>query len=876
MKPIKLLCLAARACAALVGLCLLTSPASAQTSGTGVVEGRVLNTTNGNYLNNARVTVEGTQLETFTDAGGNYRFNNVPAGETKVTAFYTGLKTETSLVTVQAGQTASMDFKLNTGDASKEGEEIKLDQFIVESRKEFNGSAIAINEQRFAPTIKNVVASDSFGDVTEGNLGEFVKFLPGVTVDYTSPDARTISIRGVAANYTSIYVDGFKIASADSSTAGRTFELEQVSINNTARVEVAKSRTPDIPADALGGSVNMISKNASESSKPQLTYRAYASMNGDSRSLGKSPGPGSEASVKIKPGADLTFTDPVSKNFGFVVNVLDSNIFYPQHRTNPQWAPNGTTGANTGPVNPYLRKYQLQDGPKNTNRQSYGFTADWKISPIDSINIALQDNFYNSFFGNRNLNWDTGSTVPTSFSPDGTQGAVGKGAVSWGSSFRRKLGVTYMIDSVYKHRGPTWDIEAGASFSHASNHYHDVQDGHFENVGLSIPNVTVGYSGMTANNYVRPGTITVTNAAGAAVDTSSLSNYQINSATTNEADSTDLFKSARLDVKRDIGLSFPFTVKAGLFTQQETRDIRKPNTSYAFVGPDGKAGTADDNAGLYNIVDYNYSGVPLPYGFSPVQYPSPYALYSLYKAHPEYFQLNQAGAIQNSVNNSLYLQEVISAAYLMGDARLMNNRLRTVAGIRFEQTNDKGAGPLVNPKITNTDPVQQALQRYTDRGAHSKVSYNGFYPSINLSYDITSNLIARAAYGRAVGRPDLANIIPSVALPDPTGTQSNVVTTANPLLKPEQANNYDVSLEYYFEPVGLVSIGAFRKDFTNFFSTLTQDLTPALASQLNLPPEFGGSGYQVKSTFNSGTAHITGLEASYSQALKFLPIWASG
>jgi len=53
-----------------------------------------------------------------------------------------------------------------------------------------DGAAIAINEQRFAANIINVVSADEFGFVAEGNVGDFLKLLPGVTIDYGGGDAR--------------------------------------------------------------------------------------------------------------------------------------------------------------------------------------------------------------------------------------------------------------------------------------------------------------------------------------------------------------------------------------------------------------------------------------------------------------------------------------------------------------------------------------------------------------------------------------------------------------------------------------------------------------------------------------------------------------
>ena len=78
----------------LIASLALPSAASAQTTANGTIEGRVLNTRNGEFLENARITIEGTALVVLTDATGQYRFLNVPVGVVKVRAFFTGLDHE--------------------------------------------------------------------------------------------------------------------------------------------------------------------------------------------------------------------------------------------------------------------------------------------------------------------------------------------------------------------------------------------------------------------------------------------------------------------------------------------------------------------------------------------------------------------------------------------------------------------------------------------------------------------------------------------------------------------------------------------------------------------------------------------------------------
>jgi TonB-dependent receptor len=908
MKPNQTLRTFVRLTTLLAGLFLFAGHAHAQS--TGSIEGRVLNTDNGKYLNNARVTVDGTALEVFTDSTGLFRLTNVPVGEAKVKAFYTGLSAQSITVAVNAGTATNLDINLSatSSTASKDGEVLQLDVFKVAAAVEMDAASIAVNEQRFAPTIKNVVSTDAFGDITEGNLGDFVKFLPGVTIDYVSPDARTISVRGVPANYTPVTLNGNRIASANSSSAGRTFELEQISINNAGRIEVLKSRSPETAADALGGAINLVPRSSFDQAKPSFSYRAFVSANGDEKDFKKTRGPTNEASGKIKPGFDFVYINPVSKNFGYTLAVLESNIYYPQHRTNPNWAPNATAaiGTSASPTNPYLRSYQVQDGPKNNARKSISGTVDLRLNKNDTVSVGAQWNYYNASFSNRPVTYDVGSnatSAPLAFSPDFVNGALGRGSVVLGgTSFRHKYGYTYAADTNYKHNGPIWKIDGGLAFSHATNHYHDEQDSHFNGVTLTLRGTptapgasspTVNFAGIANGSYLMPTSIIVKDTAGVnTIDLSNPSNYNITNANFNPADSADVFKTARINAKRDLGLSFPLTVKTGLNIQEETRDIRLDNRgNWNFVGPDGVANTADDNAGLYKLSDPQYSSGPFLFGTPQVPYPDPYSAYTLFKQHPEYFALaSAANPTVNSATNSKYFREVISAAYIMFDARMFANRLRMSGGVRVERTQDKGYGMLFNPLagyitnasgqlVLNPDLAARAKAQYKDRGDIRAKTYDGAYPSFDTSYNVTHNIIARAAYARSIGRPDLGNIIPSTTLPDLNGTAPYNITTVNASLKPTQTNAYDVSLEYYFAKTGVFSVGAFRKDFSDFVGgSVARPATLELLNDLGIPDaqSYVTAGATVSTRFNVGTARVTGVEFNYSQVLDidFFPTWS--
>jgi hypothetical protein len=289
-------------------LAVASSLALAQTAATGTVEGRVLNTRNGEYLEKARVTVEGTRLETFTDATGQYRIVGVPAGAAQVRAFHTGLVAQVRTVSVAAGQTTQQNFDLldvnaRPAPAAKDGAVVKLDQFVVSNSREMDGAAIAINEQRFAANMMNVVAADEFGHVAEGNVGEFLKFLPGIAIDFVGGDARTISMGGVPSGNVPVSVGGFDLASAASSGSGRSVELEQVSINNIARIEVYHSPTPESPGSALAGGVNMVPRGAFERARRSSAAACISSFATPRKACARPPAPSATPRTRSIPGS---------------------------------------------------------------------------------------------------------------------------------------------------------------------------------------------------------------------------------------------------------------------------------------------------------------------------------------------------------------------------------------------------------------------------------------------------------------------------------------------------------------------------------------------------------------------------------------------
>ncbi len=184
-------------------------------SATGSVSGRGQSEVTGRYLGNVRGTVKGTALTAFTDNSGTFRLTQVPSDQVTLETFYFGLDSQQVTLDVAPGQALEQNVSLTSRAAvgDKPGV-VKLDPFVLTSSKLTEGEALATNEQRFAPNIKNVVSTDAFGDVAEGNIAEFMRSRPGVTVGYEDEMPTSVSIRGFGGNMTNVMSDGATTANS--------------------------------------------------------------------------------------------------------------------------------------------------------------------------------------------------------------------------------------------------------------------------------------------------------------------------------------------------------------------------------------------------------------------------------------------------------------------------------------------------------------------------------------------------------------------------------------------------------------------------------------------------------------------------------------
>jgi TonB-dependent receptor len=777
---------------------------------------------------------------------------------------------------------------------------------VVASSREMSGAALAINEQRYAPNMRNVVATDEFGDIAEGNVAEFLKFMPGVNIDYAGGNARDISLNGVPSTYVPVTLDGFGLASAVGGGAGgtaRSIGLDQVSINNLSRIEVSFSPTPDSPGNALAGTVNLVPRGAFERIRPTGTFSTYLMLRDDIKKLGETPAP-RHPTRKIHPGADFSYIAPVSKTFGFTLSAGFNRQYSGEPQIVDTWrgtqaATNGTTFPHTTFDQPYLTSVAIRNSGKDTKRTSFGLTTDHRLSPRDRVSFSLTYSTFNVNINHNELTFDVGRVNPGDFSLNATRGAAGQGTLQLVTTGNARSNWTFMPSVVWRHNGPVWKLDSGFAYSRASNRNRNVESGYFDTTTSRRTGVTVAFSEIF---YLRPNVISVTDSAGAPVDPYALRNYVLTAATGNTRSTDDIKRTLYTNARRDFGGAVPFSVQTGLDFRQAERDQRFSTPSYTYVGRDGVASTtltatSDDLA--LPFLDPSFSDRQPHYGFPKFQGVSSELFYNHFIANPTQFTTNANTTYRNEVTNSKFADELVSAAYLRGDLQLFAHRLKLVAGIRVEQTNIHAEGPLTDPTrniqrdangrpvlgangkplplVPTTDALGVSRLTFLDRAATADKEYLRWFPSLNANWNIRENLIARVAWYTSIGRPDFAQYSGGVTLPDPENPSPNdQITVSNVAIKPWSARTINARIEYYLEGVGQLAIGGFRRHFRNFFGSTTIPATAEFLDLYSLDPNVYGR-YPIVTQYNlSEGVRMEGVNLGYKQALTFLPRWARG
>lgn len=866
---------------------------------TGIVEGRVSNPATGEHIERARVTVEGTALEAFTDADGFYRLARVPAGEAKVKAFFTGADFSPRSAVIAAGAVARVDFE-RLSESAAPGV-VRLGQFVVASSKEIGAAAIAINTQRFAPNTMTVITADEFGPVAGNNVAEVLRSVPGVVVEYGSlGDAASFSLNGTPGGYVPVTVNNMPIANSAAGAGGRQVAIHQLSVNNMARFEVVFTPTPETPGAALAGTINLVPRSAFERARPSYEIKTALNLRSGERSFRRTPVPGRTERSKIAPDVNVSAVVPVNARVGFTFSANETQNYIPLDRSRHNWrglfsATNGAAFPDTTPDAPYLSETQVNDGHVHQRKNGAAAGLDLKLSARDRVSLSTQFGRSQYPFDTDVLSFDVGRVLPGNFSTAFTRGAAGAGLVNKNYDSGHQDYRFWTHAASYRHDGPSWDAEAGVGLSTSKLHTKPLDGFVFSNAVARLSSVTVSFED---NTVLRPTRIAVARADGVTpADPYGLADYRMISTNIFYNDWFSGETKAYGNLARELQLKFPARLKAGFDVTRSRRDTRNDTAPYAFLGADGIANTADDAA--LPLLDEYRSARDLPIGYPRMGRVDIGKLSELFSNRPGYFQINETQKLNQDQNQSKYSREIVSAAYFRGDATLVGGRLRLVGGLRAEQTNVEGQGRLTDParnfrrdaagnilRGTNGQPLLIATAgsldalRLTsvDRGLSAEKEYLRWFPSLNATYALRENLMVRAGYFHSVGRPPISQYAGTLTLPNlesPPGP-ANVITVNNAGVKAWDARTFKLTAEYYFRDVGLLSVSGFSRHVENFFAATDFAPTDEFLALYGLDPAVFGQ-YSARTQANlPGAVTVSGVDFNYRQPLSFLPHFARG
>lgn len=230
---------------------------AAAQAGTGSLTGRVLDDDD-NPLPGATVEVVGTQISVTTSVAGSFVIQRLPAGQQALRISYVGYDTLEQNVTVEPGRATRRDFRL-AGTPRFE------DEIVVVAEPILTGEAKALNQQKTALSIVNVVSSDQIGRFPDPNAAEATQRIPGVTLQRDQGEGRYTIIRGANANLNATSINGVRLPSPEADV--RQVALDVVPADILESIEVTKSLTPDMEADSIGGAVNLVPKQAPASTR---------------------------------------------------------------------------------------------------------------------------------------------------------------------------------------------------------------------------------------------------------------------------------------------------------------------------------------------------------------------------------------------------------------------------------------------------------------------------------------------------------------------------------------------------------------------------------------------------------------------------------
>jgi len=791
----------------LIALVALGLPSLAQER-KGGISGHVSDNSGG-VLQGARIELQPLGTSIASNAQGQFFINDLDPGSLTVSITYVGFKEFTKQVTVVAGQTATVDVKLEVGSQNLE---------VLVTAERASGEAGQVNREITSDNIVQVLSADVIRSLPNANMADALGRLPSVTLERDEGEGKYVQVRGTEPRLTNVTIDGINVPSPEN--FARQIKLDAVPADIVESVEINKTLQANMDADGIGGSVNMVTKTAGE--RPTVNLSGMG---------GYTPIIGGRGQVET--------TGTVGQRFGSNkrLGMLIGGSYDWNGRGINDMEPSPDAINNNGvPGAPFYDGADLRNYRYYRTRWGLAGSADYKIAEGSSLYIH---GFYSDFknYGDRWVyNVEDNTPGVNLFNGSG-------GNPSFNASIRRP---DYAISNLVaggKHVLATtwfsWDVSAARSrqLERGDPQANFKTTAAFNAAGGS----TCQYDPARTTDPFRPQW-----SASCFAEISNPANFELGN-----VDLLGHGLSAQLNLQITGAGAKRYHLGSRLATIEvggRFRNAHKFDDSFRTnMAPIVSLPLSMFTNSVTNS-DY-YGG-----GYQQGPFVDYLKVLDYFNANPSQFKLRrgQVGPGFNSTNYDLI--EKISAAYVMNTLDL-TNRIRLVAGVRFEQTSLDTAVPTFDANNTF-----QGL-------ALSSGSYLKVLPSASLRFKLDNDTDLRVVYSRGLGRPNPTDIAQSVSFVNPSGSTPGTISLSNPNLKAETADNIDLLFERTLKPFGMISAGVFYKNLTDpiVSQSFRENFPNAPAPSAQPGP------YIVSQSINAGSATVAGFEAAYLQHLSFLP-----
>ena len=758
-------------------------------------------------LASATVRVLGTRFSTHTREDGAFRIDHIPAGTYRLTVDLIGFLPDTEHVSVTEAAVGSVRVGLRPA-------AVDLPAVLVTAHRLGETKAAALDRQQVADNLVTVLAGDEIRALPNANAAEAAGRMPSVSLERDEGEGKFVQIRGTEPRLSNVTVDGAHLPGTEK--GDRVVKLDDVPTDILAAIEVSKTLTADMDADAIGGSLKLVTK------VPEGRPQGYvAAQYGQTSLLDRDVGQGSLAY-----GGRVGTDGKVGYLIGGTVERNNRAI----NDVEPSWTVDGS--GRSIPV-----EWSQRDYTYYRTRYGVGGHVDYRFGDHSTLYLrGLWSLFKNH--GTRYV-YDIGAE------PAGTIGFDTNAVLTRQVQQRTPVEQLWGLTGGGRQDRGDWTLDYAAHYAGTRQSVADYRTSNFVYAPTGA-NSVIQYNASDS----RMPTFTYTSSAQAQAAANPtnfpLDGYDASNGLTTGHDLGGEFNAARSFL---VG-AHTSTAKFGIRLRDEHKAYTRGNLSFA----------ANQTYLLSNVVspfsDPTFYD-QLASGFSMGPVPDLQATQRYEDTNPPAFT-DQSDTIQNALG-SYTGAERIFAGYVLNTVEL--GQLRVNLGVRVEATHSSYTGNVAASDSASGSTTVSPLsgtQNYTD-----------LFPSAQLRYAVNQNTNVRVAVTRGIARPNYSDLAPSLeGSIDPIyKNQYSNLSAGNPNLKPERAWSYDLLIEKFLPSLGgVISGGVFYKSLSDVI------LTRNFIYEGPYAPFVGFYGTQPQ---NGGSGHLTGFEADWMQHFSFLPgAWA--